>query len=312
MAENPPNPSFQMIGDASAPVCVDGVCAVPTPHDDPIDQTTTEQTAPGAPSPVPSLPNLRDLGGYLGHDGRRVASGVLYRSTDFRFLDDDDIPAFADLGIATVYDLRSAAERTELPDPDMPAVTDVHLDVLADLASAIPANLGKIFTDPSSVAQASAALSDGSIAAHVAQTYREMITLPSAVSAYRRFYQGILGDHLGPALVHCTTGKDRTGWASASLLTLLGVSRDDVFDDYLLTNQRLLPALRPLFDRFAEAGGDPDSLLPVLGVDPAYLESSFDEVDVHFGNIEGYFVDGLGLGDDALEQLRAKYLVAAA
>jgi len=49
---------------------------------------------------------------------------------------------------------------------------------------------------------------------------------------------------------HCTAGKDRTGWAAASTLLLLGVSTGDVFADYLLTNDQLRPALQPLLDQF--------------------------------------------------------------
>ena len=71
---------------------------------------------------------------------------------------------------------------------------------------------------------------------------------------------------ISAAALHCTTGKDRTGWAAAALLMLLGVSYDDVLTDYLLTNQQLLPSMQPLLDRFAAEGGDPELLLPVFGV----------------------------------------------
>ena len=86
---------------------------------------------PGAPSPVSSLPNLRDLGGYRGHGGRVVVSDRLYRSTDFRSMATADLPTFESLGVRTIYDLRSEAERTALPDPALPDVADIHLDVLA-------------------------------------------------------------------------------------------------------------------------------------------------------------------------------------
>jgi Tyrosine phosphatase family len=65
---------------------------------------------------------------------------------------------------------------------------------------------------------------------------------------------------------HCTTGKDRTGWAAAATLLLLGVSTDDVFADYLPTNDQLHPALQPLLGQFRSIGGDPDLLKPVVGV----------------------------------------------
>ena len=264
--------------------------------------------APGAPSPIPSLPNLRDLGGYRGLDGRTVRGAEVFRSTDFSGLAPDDLPGLAKLGLRTVYDLRSTAERDAIPDPTLPDVTDIHLDVLADAGMSIPGNIGAFLSDPDTVAQASAGLSDGKARDMIAGTYREIVSIPSGVNGYRRFYQGLLGEDAGPVLFHCTTGKDRTGWAAASLLTLLGVAKDDVYHDYLLTNERLIPSLKPVFDGFAKAGGDPQLLVPVLGVDAAYLDAAFAEVDEKHGGIEQYFVETLGLGADALSAMREKYL----
>lgn len=266
---------------------------------------------PGAPSPVSSLPNLRDLGGYRGHGGRVVVSDRLYRSTDFRSMATADLPTFESLGVRTIYDLRSEAERTALPDPALPDVADIHLDVLADSETAVPANLQQFFSDPETVKMASRELAGGKAADAIAATYRGMVSLPSAVRSYRGYYQGLLGEYDGPSLFHCTTGKDRTGWAAASLLALLGVDKDDIYHDYMLTNERLIPALKPIFDDFAAAGGDPDVLLPILGVDPSYLDGAFDEVRQKYSDIEGYFVAGLGFDDAALTTLRDTYLVSA-
>ncbi|MFE0751764.1 tyrosine-protein phosphatase [Gordonia sp. NPDC058843] len=263
---------------------------------------------PGAPSPVPSLPNLRDLGGWRTVDGRAVRSGVLFRSTDFSALDTADVPALEALGLTTVYDLRSAHESEAIPDPVLPGASNIALDVLADAQMSIPANIGAVLADPAVVAQADEMLSGGKAREMISGTYREMITLPSATAAYTRFFRGLLGEAPTPALVHCTTGKDRTGWAAASLLTLLGVPADDVYRDYLLTNERLIPSLKHIFDGFAAAGGDPDLLVGVLGVDSGYLDAAFDEVHTRFGGIEGYFSKALGLGADDQRALRDRYL----
>ncbi len=264
---------------------------------------------PAAASPVPTLPNLRDLGGWTTADGRAVAPGRLYRSTDFSAMATADLPRLEALGLRTIYDLRSATERKALPDPQLDDVIDIHLDVLADAAMAIPANIGAFLSDPKTVAMASQELSDGKARELIARTYRDLVSLPSAGRAYREFYRGLLGEHPRPALFHCTTGKDRTGWAAASFLTLMGVAKDDVYHDYLLTNERLIPALKPIFDDFAAAGGDPDLLIPVLGVDAAYLDAAFAEVDSTHGGIEGYLADSLGIGAAEQEQLRERFLM---
>ncbi|MBB4137878.1 tyrosine-protein phosphatase [Gordonia humi] len=261
-----------------------------------------------AAAPIASLPNLRDLGGRRAADGATVKSGLLFRTADFRGLTDDDAAKFTGLGIRTVYDLRSAAERTGLPDPDFPGVADIALDVLADAGTAIPANLDTVLSDPHLVHEVDEVLGGGKAVELITGTYRELVTLPSAQAAYRRFFAGLLGADETPAAFHCTTGKDRTGWAAASVLTLLGVPRDEVFTDYLLTNERLVPALRPIFDEFAAAGGDPDLLLPVLGVREEYLTAAFDEVDRQYGSIDAYASVVLGLDASAVAELRSRFL----
>lgn len=268
----------------------------------------TVTATPGAPSPIPSLPNLRDLGGWRTVDGHTVRSGVLFRSTDFSALDTADVPALEALGLTTVYDLRSAHESEAIPDPALPGASNIALDVLADAQMSIPANIGAVLADPAVVAEADEMLSGGKAREMISGTYREMITLPSATAAYTEFFRGLLDAGSTPVLVHCTTGKDRTGWAAASFLTLLGVPKDDVYRDYLLTNERLIPSLKHIFDGFAAAGGDPELLVGVLGVDAGYLDAAFDEVDRKYGGVEGYFSEALGLDVGHQQALRDRYL----
>jgi protein tyrosine/serine phosphatase len=72
----------------------------------------------------------------------------------------------------------------------------------------------------------------------------------------------------------------------------------------VLSNDQLLPALQPVFDKFKSKGGDPDILRPVLGVEPKYLAAALDEMHTKFGTIEEYFANGLGIGADVQSSLR--------
>jgi len=139
-------------------------------------------------------------------------------------------------------------------------------------------------------------------------TYRAFVSLPSALAGYRRLYSDLSQCEHRPALFHCTTGKDRTGWAAAALLLLLGVPNEQVMEDFLLTNTELLPALRPVFDRFQAAGGDPTLLEPILGVRVEYLEASLDEMRNRFGTIENYFTNGLGLDAATVAAVRMAFV----
>ncbi|NLE82807.1 MAG: tyrosine-protein phosphatase [Rhodococcus sp.] len=256
-----------------------------------------------------SVPNFRDIGGYGIRDGGTVRTGALYRSTDLSRITDDDAPVVASLGIATVYDLRTAVERERAPDKLPAGANPVVLDVLAGRGgSAITAQMLRVVADPSI---AETELGGGQAARYFEGSYRDFVTLPSAVDAYRTMFEGLSALENLPALVHCTTGKDRTGWATAALLLLLGVDENDVYDDYLLTNDYLLPALSGVFEAFAAQGGDPALLEPVLGVQRSYLDSALAAMTEHFGTIENYFGDGLGIDSDGQARLRDLLVVTA-
>ena len=263
--------------------------------------TTTERALkPGRRINIPSLPNLRDIGGYATTTGGRVRTQQLYRSTDLNHLQGEDLVAFADLGISAVFDMRTAAEREAEPDVVPEGTEQIVCDVLKDSQSAAPAQLHKVLSDP---ALAEQMLGGGKAVQMFERGYREIVSLPSALSAYREFFTSIAQDAHRPALFHCTTGKDRTGWAAAATLLLLGVSEEDVLYDYV-DNRDLLPALKPMMERFRAAGGDPRLLEPVLGVDADYLRTALDEMTQKFGSIEGYFEEGLGIDSDEQQALR--------
>jgi protein-tyrosine phosphatase len=252
---------------------------------------------------IATVPNLRDLGGWPTPDGH-VRYGLLFRSGEFSNLQGDDAAAFARLGIRSVYDLRTQAERAQQPN-QVPAGTEyVVLDILKDSSQAGAAQLLAVLGDPKA---AEAMLGGGKALALFEQSYREIVSLPSALAGYRQFFCAIAGEEHTPAVFHCTTGKDRTGWAAASTLLLLGVSTDDVFADYLLTNDQLLPALQPLLDQFRSIGGDPELLMPVVGVRKEYLATAIGEMQKRYKTIDGYFSQGLGVDRATIDKLRVRF-----
>lgn len=258
---------------------------------------------PGEQIPIATVPNFRDLGGWSTPTGR-VRRGMLYRSAEFADLNGGDLAAFDQLGIRSVYDLRTADERAANPNTLPAGVEYIVLDILADASDAGPAQVLQALADADTAQEK---LGDGKAVAMFEQAYRQIVTLPSALAGYRQFFGDLADDAHRPAVFHCTTGKDRTGWAAVAFLSLLAVSDDDIRTDYLLTNDQLLPSLKPLMDAVAAKGIDVSLLRPVVGVQGEYLDAALDEMRTTYGSIEGYFTDGLGLDDATMGTIRAAY-----
>ena len=254
---------------------------------------------------IKSVPNLRDLGGYQTSEGATVAGGLVYRSNQLHHISQGDMKQIADLNLKYVYDLRTYDEMKSRPEELPPTVSHVWLDVLADSPQAGPAMLEKLMKDPK---VANAELGDGKAAEGFKNSYREFVSLPSAQREYRKLFLSLANENMLPALFHCTTGKDRTGWAAAAFLTLLGVPKDVVMEDYLRSNDYIIPKYRKVIEGAVASGIDEEIPLAILGVKEEYLEAGFEEMEKQYGTIEKYFSEGLGI--DATEQkaLRDLYL----
>jgi protein-tyrosine phosphatase len=104
--------------------------------------------------------------------------------------------------------MRTVAERADEPDVVPEGTEQVVCDVLKDSQSAAPAQVLQALSDP---ALAEQMLGGGKAVQLFERGYREIVSLPSALRAYREFFSKIAQDAHRPALFHCTTGKDRTG-----------------------------------------------------------------------------------------------------
>jgi protein-tyrosine phosphatase len=131
-------------------------------------------------------------------------------------------------------------------------------------------------------------------------TYRDFVKIDS-----HRFAE--LFEHLlskpEPLLFHCTAGKDRTGLAAALILSALGVSEKDIWQDYLLTNQ--------LYKRNSTGATtlSPEVLRIVWEVQESFLNASLEVIEKDHGGMTNYLEQALKLSPAALQKLRATYLV---
>ncbi|MBT2482856.1 tyrosine-protein phosphatase [Streptomyces sp. ISL-94] len=258
-------------------------------------------------TPATTVANLRDLGGTPLSGGRTVRPGLVLRSGQLDRLDPDADPVVAALGLRTVIDFRTDAERTAHPDRVPDGARLLVGDVLADKVNSgrmpAAAQLKDLLSDP---VVAEERLGGGKAQALFADVYRSFVSSASAQAAYRMLLTEAADPDAGPLLFHCTAGKDRTGWGATVILSLLGAADETLMTEYLSVNPAVKQAFAPMIEGFTAAGGDPDIALALIGVFPAYLEAALDEVETRYGSMEKYVREGLGVSDETVEALRAR------
>lgn len=248
---------------------------------------------------IPGTANLRDLGGYPLSDGRRVKWRLLYRSSHLGDLSPRGLQEVSGLNLKAVVDFRSTPEAERKPNrlPDgIPQIKIPIQDVLeTEIATKIPQRIRE--ND----------FQDFDPQDYILQAYRQFAT--SFTPQFKDFFQ-VVKDAAGlPVLWNCAAGKDRTGFASAVLLRVLGVGQEVIFHDYLLSNRHGRSYLRELASLLLFRGWEVyQKVKPLTGVDRRWLAASFAMIDQEWGDFGSYARKGLGLTDSDIEGLQAALL----
>lgn len=258
--------------------------------------------------------NFRDLGGYLTGDGREVKWGQLYRSAQLDRLSQKGIDDMAAMGIQVVVDLRFSDEtnryptiREAVPDADLLSwhdeaetqATGESDDIQRSWKDSLATN------DPDQVREAMRVNYPKKLYSHRA-IYRTMLL---------RLSQGQL-----PLVFHCAAGKDRTGVAAALILSLLGVSNEQIVADYLLTQNEIQHLLETWMS--GGAGHNDDSadfqkklasyprnvVQPVFDADERYIQTLLSYVDSRYGGFMNYAAEKLELSQGDIDGLKANLL----
>lgn len=255
--------------------------------------------------PLQQGSNFRDLGGYRAADGKHVRWGMIYRSGGQPMLTDADVRDIKGLGIANLVDLRSDEERvfapTKLDGIPYNAVGYSMATILKSMT----------LTSPTAVGPASAGMENG---------YR---AFPTQLAPQLRLVFAKLASRDGPLLYNCSAGQDRTGFTTAIILSALGVPRETIYADYLLSTpsrrpQWEVPAISdavaqtsPVAGFFARMQKDPSfaKAKPLMTADGTpYLRFAFQAIEQHWGSIDAYLQQEIGISQVDLVALRARYL----
>ncbi|MGW4741993.1 tyrosine-protein phosphatase [Nocardia xishanensis] len=231
--------------------------------------------------------NFRDTGGLRTADGAKVRPGVLLRSAQLSGLDERGHHGLRELGVAEVFDLRGIREIDHLGHDNLP-------DGVRRSVTPFDSRMGEA---PPHETRTESAFE------HMLEVYREFPALPEANTAITAIAQSIV-DGDGAVLVHCAAGKDRTGWAVATLLRAVDVVEEDVLADFMISNDAIEP-LRALIEPTLPQGARFSEDL--LGVREEYLAMALESVRQLHGDFDRY-LDVVGLTPELRARLRDRML----
>jgi len=262
----------------------------------------TQETAFERSIALEGQSNFRDIGGYETVDGRKVKTGIVYRSGEMHALTESDVQVLTDLGIETVCSFLIPAEIEARGADVVPEGTrEVALPIESDdglVTEVVHARKTGDFTR---------------VPADLNPKLHEML-IDEATEQYAAVIREIIAADGKPLVFHCSHGIHRTGTATAIVLSAVGVPWETVREDYLLSNQtraeevaRRTEQLRMLAaETFDQDPADVDmtNINAFYILEAEYIDGSLKRIGEGYGGIEGYLKEGLGLTSGEIDKLR--------
>jgi len=255
--------------------------------------------------PLSGVKNFRDMGGYHADDGRSLRWGQVFRSGHLADMTDDCGTEIFARDIETVIDFRSDAEKIRHPLhwPDS-WIPDYHAVPIGGNAAAWVKELYDKLAKTSFPKE---------------ELHQQFIlafeTIPIAnQKGLKQFFDTLIDNNKGNAvLFHCTAGKDRTGIAGALLMKALGISEKQIMDDFMLTNtavdlEQTSATIAEWLSVKAGQSIKPSAVLPLVGVEPAFLEAAYGAIRKSHGSIGNYLETAMGLTADRHALLKDLFL----
>ena len=238
--------------------------------------------------------NFHDFGGYSTSDGHQIAWRRLFRSDLLADLTDDDLVLVESLGLRTIYDLRGEKERSSRPDR-LPCKSGLRV-----LEQGFFPRAGEQMIQGINAGE----LDSCGVRSKMCELYRSFPT--ENLLEFRKLVEALLEPDALPILIHCAQGKDRTGFAAAVVLMALGVTREVILTDYMLSN-RYCPDLSSMLSSNVD-----DNILAVLTeADPLFLDAAFRRIDEVWGSDEAFLAKAMGLRHEERRYLQRLLLEQA-
>lgn len=257
-----------------------------------------------------SVSNARQLGGYVGANGKTVKKDVVLRTGKLKDATKEDINKLINTyNLKKVIDFRTTSEKESDPNPNIEGVLNLPISIVDesvdDASKAVTAGLA---TDPVQ------SLIDYARSTDLSNMYVDIVTSAYSQKGYQAFFQELLNNQDGAILFHCTSGKDRAGIAGVLFLSALGVDRETALNDFELSNVFYKEKIEKMGKAAKDKGcteQEVESVKTLAGVSRAYMEKALDAIDTQYGSMGQYLKNQMKLSDQDIQKLQDKYLVAS-
>jgi protein-tyrosine phosphatase len=247
--------------------------------------------------------NFRAIPSLPASSGMRLRPGMIYRSGELSALTDRDMAIVESLGIRLICDLRSSAERQRFRArwPPLAPARVLEMPAESDRDAGLTALAARLAHEPSP-----------------AGARRTMLAIYQALPALlapmlSSMFEAIGSGWGAPLLIHCHIGKDRTGIATALLLTALGIEREAITADYLATADYLdleaeARAIAKVMGRIIGRTLEAETTSELIAADPAYLHAAFAAITRAHGSTDAYLAEATALTPSRRARLRSLLL----
>lgn len=276
------------------------------------------------------LNNTRDLGGMRTTDGRKIREGLLYRSGALYRASENDLNKLTDYNLCRVYDFREEDDRAHRPDPDIPGCSNLWIPILMEDGAGVEQGekaqeeAYKMFRNLIENPEQSVAM--------MTDIYRQFIREEYCRKQYGRFVKDILSisqdaqkEGKQPVILwHCAAGKDRAGFGAVILQEIFGVSREDIFADYMLTNSYVMKEVEAQIEKHRSKlvefyGDQTEKIFPsycevianMMEARTEYLEAVYQCVKEDYEDFSSYVEKGLNISESEQAELRSIFLEEA-
>lgn len=266
--------------------------------------------------PIEGLNNFRDFGGYTTTDGKQVKWGMLYRSNHLFNLNEQAVNYISHLGINSIIDYRTQNEINKSPNCHVGEKKTYHLDATAQTAelaaqfAASPDNEDKALIE--SVIQHIPKEMINGDGLQILEQYRQFVVSDKSKSAFKQMIEVLLDSHNAPNIQHCRGGKDRTGYGALLVLSMLGVPKETIVQDYMLTHFNRLERNEIKMAGYRKITQDKnvlDYLLSLIDTQESFIIEVFNTMEEISGSVENYIKNELKFTNNDIKQLRETYLV---